>query len=152
MKRPPYNLAITLLAAGVISCGSRGEDPNAPAVPTAPVVPAAATPAPPAPKAEGFEKLAGRWLREDGGYVLEIRSISPDGKADASYFNPRPINIARAEAFREGGTLTFFVELQAPNYPGSTYRLAYDPARDILVGTYFQALQKQTFEVLFVRR
>ena len=91
-------------------------------------------------------------MREDGGYVLEIRTISPDGKADASYFNPRPINVARAEAFREGGALTLFVELQAPNYPGSTYRLVYDAARDILVGTYFQALQKQTFEVSFVRR
>jgi hypothetical protein len=91
-------------------------------------------------------------MREDGGYVLEIRTISADGKADASYFNPRPINVSRAEAFREGGALTLFVELQAPNYPGSTYRLVYDPARDVLVGTYFQALQKQTFDVSFVRR
>ncbi len=104
------------------------------------------------PAAAGFEKLVARWLREDGGYILEIRSVSPEGKADAAYYNPRPINVAKAEAFSENGALTLFVELRAPNYPGSTYRLVYDPASDTLVGTYFQALQKQTFDVSFVRR
>jgi hypothetical protein len=91
-------------------------------------------------------------MREDGGYVLEIRSISPEGKTDAAYFNPNPSAVAKAEAFREGDAVTLFVELRAPNYPGSTYRLVYDAARDVLVGTYFQALQKQTFDVSFVRR
>ena len=38
------------------------------------------------------------------------------------------------------------------NYPGSTYKLIYDPARDVLAGLYFQALQQQTFDVEFVRR
>lgn len=38
------------------------------------------------------------------------------------------------------------------NYPGSTYKLIYDPARDALAGLYFQALQQQTFDVEFVRR
>ncbi|MBK9963760.1 MAG: hypothetical protein IPP07_02205 [Holophagales bacterium] len=104
------------------------------------------------PAASGFDRLVARWLREDGGYILEIRAVSPEGKADAAYFNPRPINVAKAEAFSEKGALTLFVELRAPNYPASTYRLVYDPASDTLVGTYFQALQKQTFDVSFVRR
>ena len=74
----------------------------------------------------GFETLIGRWLRPDGGYVLEIRGVDPSGKIDALYFNPRPINIAKAEATRDSSKLNVFVELRAPNYPGSTYTLEYD--------------------------
>jgi len=44
----------------------------------------------------GFESLKGRWLRPDGGYVLEIREIDGSGKMVAAYFNRRPINVARA--------------------------------------------------------
>ena len=51
-----------------------------------------------------------------------------------------------------GDGMTLFVELRDVNYPGSTYRLIYDGGRDVLTGTYFQALQQQTFEVEFVRR
>jgi hypothetical protein len=43
------------------------------------------------------------------------------------------------------------VELQAPNYPGSTYTLTYDRGRDQLGGTYFQAALQQRFDVVFVR-
>lgn len=38
------------------------------------------------------------------------------------------------------------------NYPGSTYKLIYDPSRDVLAGLYFQAMQQQTFDVEFVRQ
>ena len=44
-----------------------------------------------------------------------------------------------------------FVELRDVNYPGSTYTLAYDPAADQLRGVYFQALERQSFDVSFVR-
>lgn len=98
-----------------------------------------------------FDNLNGRWLRPSGGYVLEIRSVDSRGKIAAAYFNPKSINIANAEASREGSTLKVFVELRAPNYPGSTYTLAYDPEHDQLRGIYFQALQQQSFEVYFVR-
>ena len=157
-------LTIVLLFGGAASCRSRGGEPAPPAATAAPAAttapapaPAAATPAatapePAKPTAAVFDKLVARWLREDGGYILEIRSVSPQGAVDASYYNPRPINVSKAEAFSENGALTLFVELRAPNYPGSTYRLVYDPASDTLVGTYFQALQKQTFDVSFVRR
>lgn len=150
MRRAGLPLVCALLITGTVSCRSRGGEPAAPAATAAPAVSVAPAPAPPAPQT--FDKLVARWLREDGGYILEIRAVSPEGKADASYYNPRPITVARAEAFRENGALTLFVELRAPNYPGSTYRLVYDPASDTLVGTYFQALQKQTFDVSFVRR
>ncbi len=99
----------------------------------------------------GFDKLNGRWLRPDGGYVLEIRSVDASGKIDAAYLNPRPINIAKAEATRDGSSVRVFIELRAPNYPGSTYTLTYDEQQDQLKGTYFQAAQQQNFDVAFVR-
>ena len=100
---------------------------------------------------DGFETLIGRWLRLDGGYIFEIRAVDPSGKIDALYFNPRPINIAKAEATRDGSKLNVFVELRAPNYPGSTYTLVYDQKQDQLRGTYFQAALGQSFDVYFVR-
>jgi len=81
-----------------------------------------------------FQTLKGRWLRPDGGYVLEIRKIAADGTMDAAYLNPRPVNVSRAKATRDKTTLRVFVELRAPNYPGSTYTLTYDPKRDELYG------------------
>jgi hypothetical protein len=99
----------------------------------------------------GFDILKGRWRRPDGGYVLEIRKIDGSGKMDAGYFNPRPINVSRAEASREGETAKVFIELRDINYPGSTYALTYDPESDHLNGTYFQAALQQSFEVIFVR-
>ena len=99
----------------------------------------------------GFRALSGRWLRPDGGYILDIRDIDANGKIDAVYLNPRPITVARAEATRDGSTLNVFVELRAPGYPGSTYTLTYDPQRDQLTGIYFQAALQQRFDVVFVR-
>lgn len=95
--------------------------------------------------------LTGRWLRPDGGYVLELNDIGPDGHVKAAYFNPRPINVSRAEWRRQDGRLGLFVELRDVNYPGSTYTLAYNPAQDRLVGIYYQAALRQEFDVEFVR-
>jgi hypothetical protein len=47
--------------------------------------------------------------------------------------------------------MALFVELRDVNYPGSTYTLQYDPALDCLKGTYFQAMQKETYLVEFMR-
>ena len=119
----------------------------------------AQSPAPPtlqesvaAPEAKGgFDRLKGRWRRPDGGYVIEIREIDARGKMDTGYFNPRPINVSRAEAAQEGTTTKVFIELRDTNYPGSTYTLAYDPQSDQLKGVYFQAALQQSFDVVFVR-
>jgi uncharacterized protein (DUF2147 family) len=100
---------------------------------------------------QGYEALVGRWVRPDGGYILEIRKVAADGAIDAAYLNPRPINVSKARATRDGATLRMFVELRGPNYPGSTYSLTYDPKRDQLYGVYYQALQGQSFNVEFVR-
>jgi hypothetical protein len=99
----------------------------------------------------GFQALHGRWLRPDGSYILDIRGVDANGTIDAAYLNPRPINVARAEAARDGATFKVFVELRAPGYPGSTYTLIYDPMRDQLAGSYFQAALQQRFDVVFVK-
>ena len=98
-----------------------------------------------------FAPLQGRWMRPDGGYVIAIKAIDANGKMAAAYFNPRPINVSRAEAALDGKTLKVFVELRDVNYPGATYHLTYDPASDQLRGVYFQPVLQQSFDVFFVR-
>jgi hypothetical protein len=100
---------------------------------------------------KGFDVLKGRWLRPDGGYILQIRTIDAGGKIDAGYFNPRPINVSKAEVTQEGGKMKVFVELRDTGYPGSVYTLTYDPNDDVLRGVYFQAALKQNFDVYFTR-
>jgi hypothetical protein len=99
----------------------------------------------------GEQLLLGQWLRPDGGYVLELKDIGQDGTLKAAYFNPRPINVARAVLSRKDGKFTIFIELRDINYPGSKYSLQYDPKTDRLIGTYFQAIQRATYSVEFVR-
>jgi nucleoid-associated protein YgaU len=99
----------------------------------------------------GFDVLKGRWLRPDGGYIIQIKNVDGTGRMDAGYFNPRPINIFRAEAKRESGKMKVFIELRDAGYPGSTYTLTYDPKEDVLRGVYYQAAMKQSFDVYFTR-
>ncbi len=99
-----------------------------------------------------FEKLKGKWLRPDDGYILEVKSVDDaSGKLEAAYFNPRPIHVAKAEASLDGASLKLFIELRDVNYPGSTYTLTYDPANDQLKGDYLQSALNQTFDVFFTR-
>ena len=95
--------------------------------------------------------LIGHWARTDGDYILEINEILKDGKLKAAYYNPRPINVHRAEFSRKDGVLVVYVELRDVNYPGSKYNLKYDPKSDKLIGTYFQAVQGETYDVEFSR-
>jgi hypothetical protein len=97
------------------------------------------------------KRLKGKWQRTDGGYLLELKQTGKDSTLKVAYFNPRPINISRAEFKRRGDKLTVFVELRDVNYPGSRYSLQYDPRLDRLIGTYFQAMQDETYNVEFVR-
>lgn len=112
--------------------------------------PAAPAASPAIPEAEA-RRLLGRWVRPDGGYVLEIRKIAPAGSMDVGYFNPAPIHVSRAEGRHDGQTPLVFVELRDANYPGATYTLRYRASEDRLEGEYFQPLAGQTFEVVFVR-
>jgi hypothetical protein len=99
-----------------------------------------------------LQQLLGQWLRTDGDYVIDIKSIAADGKADVAYLNPKPIHVAKAEAWQAAGVARISIKLQDVNYPGSTYDLKYDPQRDHLRGLYYQAVEKQHFQVVFNRQ
>jgi hypothetical protein len=107
---------------------------------------------PQAVKKTDVESLPGYWGRTDAGYILELKDLSMDGTLKAAYFNPRPINVSRAEWKRKEGKINLFIELRDKNYPGSSYSLTYDPGSDRLSGSYYQAVQKETFPVEFIRR
>ncbi len=100
-----------------------------------------------------IDVLKGAWVRPDGGYTILIKDIGPTGQLDATYFNPKVLPFAKAQAsVGEGATLRVSLELRAGGYDGSTYELTYDPATDRLKGTYFQAVMKQKFDVVFARK
>lgn len=136
--------AIPMLCLFLLAAGCGREQTAATPVP-APAAPAAA------PLAPDLNKAVGRWERTDGEYALQIKAVAKDGKAEAGYFNPKPIHVARAEVRPAAGVLNVFVELQDENYPGCTYTLKYDAARDALIGVYYQALMKEEYEVAFTR-
>jgi len=98
-----------------------------------------------------LDALKGTWVRPDGGYLIVIRNVGPQGQLDAMYFNPKALPFAKAEA-RRGVSLRAHFELRAGGYDGSTYDLTYDPASDRLRGTYYQAVAKQKFDVYFTRK
>lgn len=150
-QRLYFHMAVLLLVLAAVAAGAfyllHGQGTAAPS----PAAPAAKESAAAPGAGAGFDRLKGRWLRPDGGYVIEIRGIDPSGKMDVGYFNPRPINVSQAQATQEGTTTKVFIELRDINYPGSTYTLTYDPQDDQLKGVYFQAALKQSFEVVFDR-
>jgi hypothetical protein len=100
---------------------------------------------------EMCQRLVGRWLRPDGGYVMTIDSISADGAVAATYANPKAIHVSRAQAANKDGHTGLFIELRDTGYPGNYYILTYDPIRDELAGVYHHLGVGQTFEVTFER-
>lgn len=101
-----------------------------------------------APNSE-LQKFVGRWQRDDGGYVITIRSVNPErvGKAGSDELG----SMSREDASQLSGLSNVFIELSDENYPGSTYRLYYHSSSDELVGTYFQAARQQRYPVTFQR-
>lgn len=115
--------------------------------------PAAAAPAAAVP--EPVRKLLGRWLRADGGYILELKNPEISGVLQASYFNPdrqKPVNVSRAIWMQGGEGLQVVVELNDVGYPGATYVLTHDTQTDELVGKYNQPAMQQSFDIGFVRQ
>ncbi len=146
----PQNLFLAVLVVGLSGCGKETADAP-PSVAPAAEVNATSQPALGGTTNSRFAKLIGKWQRPDGGYIVEIRSVEPGGKMDAAYFNPQAIHVATADASQDGDTIKMLIELRDVNYPGSTYRLAYDAANDRLTGAYFQAVARETYDVFFVR-
>ena len=106
----------------------------------------------PAAVPEAVRKLLGKWVRADGGYVLELKSADLSGVLDAGYFNPKSIRVSRAVWMQGGQGLQVAVELNDVGYPGATYVLTYDAANDKLAGQYTQPQMQQTFDIEFVRQ
>lgn len=98
-----------------------------------------------------FDALKGKWVRPDGGYVIEIKKLLPGNALEVGYFNPNPIHVGQAKLFKERGFTKVFVELQDVNYPGSTYTLIVDKENDILRGVYYQATQQEEYQIYFER-
>lgn len=143
--RPGSSLCAVLLSGLLASCGSKTEISS--------VSPTTATNAAPTTNAVSPEllKLVGKWERPDGGYIVEIKGVDGSGKLDVAYFNPNPINVSRAVAWRDKGATKVVIELRDVNYPGCTYTLEHNPQSDQLYGQYFQAALRETFEVVFSR-
>jgi len=104
-----------------------------------------------APASEHPQKLVGRWLRPDGGYVIDIRKVETNGELQAAYFNPRPIHVSKARVTRKDEKPHIFIELRDAGYPGATYALTYHKEQDLLTGVYFQPAVGQSFDVVFIR-
>lgn len=136
---------VSLLVGMMVACASIGVTSAqvAPSAPKKPVV---------AKDNIKLDVLEGAWVRPDGGYLILIKKVGADGKLEASYFNPKPLPFAKAQATRDGATVRLAFELQAGGYSGSTYDLLYDAASDRLKGVYYQAVMKQRFEVYFTRK
>ena len=142
---PAAGLLVLLAAVAAGAAGWFNRDPG-----TRASAPSASATAAKLPE-EARTRLQGRWLRADGGYVMTIKSVDPDGKVEATYANPRPIHVASAQAAHADGKTTLRVELRDTNYPGNYYTLAYDPALDQLLGVYHHLGVGQDFEVNFTR-
>ena len=69
-----------------------------------------------------FAELIGRWVRTDGGYTIVIKSVDPNGKIDATYANPNPINISKAEASSKGTRSGYSSSCAAPAIQGPPTR------------------------------
>ena len=116
---------------------------------TGSIAPKATTVAPAAGSESPKNKLEGKWQRTDGGYILDLSDAKSNGDITAGYFNPNPVNVGRALWQNNAGKLMLMVELQDRNYPGSIYNLEYVGSQNILKGTYFQAVEKMTYNVEF---
>jgi len=98
-----------------------------------------------------LKQLEGKWQRTDGGYVIELKNPTPDGKINVGYYNPKPIHVGRSGWQYTAGKIIVAVELQDANYPGSLYTLQFFPRENVLAGTYFQAVEKVSYDVEFRR-
>ena len=97
------------------------------------------------------QRLEGKWVRADGGYRLVIEDVKPDGSLKASYYNPKKINVSISNWKVENDSIFLFIEMRYTNYPGSTYTLVYENEKDVLEGTYFLAVTKQSYNINFSR-
>ena len=93
----------------------------------------------------------GKWQRSDSPYVLVLSNIKTDSTLVAKYLNPKSINISETHWKTSDGYFYFYIKFDDEGYPGSYYSLGYYPEEDRLFGFYYQAMQKQKYDVVFER-
>jgi hypothetical protein len=103
-------------------------------------------------KTADYKHLIGRWVRDSGGYILDIQNVQSDGKLEATYLNPKQINVSKAQANVKSGQIELFIELRDKYYPGSYYTLTYDSQSDRLIGVYHHLGIGQDFDISFSRK
>jgi hypothetical protein len=141
---------LALFTGLVVGCGKKADSQEAASQgSTTAATNAAAVPA--AKSGGDFKAIEGKWVRSDAEYMLDLKVPDSSGKIQATYFNPRPINVSKAEAKVEDGVVKVFVELQDVGYPGCTYKLTYIKDRDALAGVYHQAAMQQSYDIMFMR-
>lgn len=150
-------LRLTVLSAVVMmasaSCSKSDRVAPAPKAETSKATTPSTAPAKPAPAVpEPVKKLLGKWVRSDGGYVLDLRSAELSGVVQAGYFNPKSINVSRAIWMQGPNGFQVVVELNDVGYPGATYILSHDATADKLVGQYNQPAMQQSFDIEFLRQ
>jgi hypothetical protein len=149
VRQVPLALAAVAMVAGMSSCKKEASSASS-AAPASTPAPAKAANAPAVP--EPVQKVFGKWMRSDGGYVLEIRGADLSGVVDAAYFNPKSIKVSRAIWMQGPTGFQIVVELNDVGYPGATYVLSHEPQTDRLVGKYNQPAMQQSFDIEFVRQ
>ncbi len=102
--------------------------------------------------ADASDILVGQWQRSDGPYTIEILEVMDEGKITATYLNPGPIHVGRSGWRIKDEKLEIYVELQDENYPGSLYELTYDEDEGKLSGTYYQAVSRESYKVVFDKK
>jgi len=95
------------------------------------------------------DKLKGYRLRTDGTYTIEIVALEEGRKLSAKYFNPNPINVGKAGWRIFNDETQIYMKLQDTKYPGCIYQLSFNENSEMLTGTYYQPLSKQTYKVDF---
>ncbi len=98
--------------------------------------------------------LIGEWSQMGTPYFIKITGVLDTGKLDAAFYDPNypvKIEIEKANWTKTGTLLSIYIELQDPEYPGSSFKLNYIPERDVLVGTYFNALTGMVYPMEFNR-
>ncbi len=96
--------------------------------------------------------LLGEWSRTDSIGILKITALFNTPKLKAGYFNPKAMNVGKANWTKTGTLLSVFVEFRDNECPGCSYKLNYNPQRDMLVGEYSKASNGFTLPVEFARK
>jgi len=76
-----------------------------------------------------FNVIIGEWVRSDGGYIVRIRDVNPDGSVDAGYFNPAKTNISEADVSLWKGFVKLFIKLQTRDIPDRPIRSTITPKK-----------------------